>query len=173
MNREYLKGLGVEESIIDGIMAEHGKTVNKVKEDLSSAQTNLDALKEQLTERDAQLVELSEKAQGNEDLQKKIEELQQDNEQKVKEALADALNAKKVALLVKAGYADEQVERYSRFIVGESDEELTKSIEELTADVPPKPKYVDPNPMNGERGKPEPVDSEEKGRSLFQRLRGQ
>lgn len=86
---------------------------------------------------------------------------------------ADALKSKKDALLAKAGYTDEQVERYRKFIDGETDEELAKSIETLKADVPPKPTYVDPSPMNGERGKPEQVDSEEKGRSLFQRLRGQ
>lgn len=173
MNREFLKGLGVDDENIEKIMTEHGKTVTKVKDDLTSAQSDLDVLKGQLTERDKQLDELSEKAKGNEDLTQKIEELKKENEQKIKDALADALKAKKVALLVKAGYTDEQVDRYSRFIVGESDEELTKSIEEFTADVPPKPKYVDPNPMNGERGKPDPVDPVEKGRGLFQKLRGQ
>lgn len=85
----------------------------------------------------------------------------------------DARKAKKEALLTKAGYSEEQVERYAKFVEGDTDEDMAAAVEQLKADVPPKPKYVDPNAGNGERGKPNPKDKEEKGRSLFQRLKAE
>lgn len=84
---------------------------------------------------------------------------------------ADALKSKKDALLAKAGYTDEQVERYRKFVDGETDEELAKAIETLKADIPPKPTYVDPSPMNGERNKPEPVDGTELGKTMYAKIK--
>lgn len=172
MNREFLKGLGVDEENIDKIMAEHGKTVTKVKDDLTSAQSDLETAKGQLAERDTQLDELSEKAKGNEVLTAEIERLKADNATQLEAIKADALNVKKDALLAKAGYTDEQIAVLRGTVAGETDEELTQSIEAMKAVIAPKPEYVDPSPMNGERKKPEQVSAEEKGRDLFKRLRG-
>ncbi|MEK3890243.1 phage scaffolding protein [Bacillus sp. FSL K6-3431] len=79
MNREFLKGLGLTDEQIDKAMIEHGKTVNKTKEDLTSAQSERDSLKVQLTERDTQLETLKTKAAGNEDLTAEIERLKGEN----------------------------------------------------------------------------------------------
>ena len=52
MNREYLKGLGLEKEVIDAIMAEHGKTVQSIKptEDFESLKSEKETLAQQLAE---------------------------------------------------------------------------------------------------------------------------
>lgn len=79
MNREFLKGLGLTDEQIEKAMAEHGKTVNKAKDDLAAVTTERDDLKGQLTDRDKQLDDLSAKAKGNEDLTAEIDRLKADN----------------------------------------------------------------------------------------------
>lgn len=80
MNREFLKGLGLEDDAINKIMAEHGKTLNTTKEQLDSVTTERDSMKQQLADRDTQLEDLKKQATGNEELQKQIQQLQDDNE---------------------------------------------------------------------------------------------
>lgn len=80
MNREELKALGLSDEQIDSIMAAHGKVVNATKDELTSAQSELESYKTQLTDRDTQLEELRTKAQGNEDLQATIDALKQAND---------------------------------------------------------------------------------------------
>lgn len=52
MNREYLKGLGLEQEVIDGIMAEHGKAVQAAKptEDFEALKSEKETLAQQLAE---------------------------------------------------------------------------------------------------------------------------
>jgi hypothetical protein len=99
---------------------------------------------------------------------KKLYEQAQQELSQIKEA---ALNAKKDALLAKAGYSDEQIALLRNSITGGTDEEISQSVSQLTAVIPPKPNYVDPSPMNGERDKPEPVDERSIGIDLFKRLK--
>ncbi|MBM4762714.1 phage scaffolding protein [Bacillus sp. B15-48] len=108
MNREFLKNLGLEDEAIDKIMSEHGKTVNKTKEQLDSVTTERDNLNGQIKERDNQLEDLKVKANGSEALQQQIQQLQDDNkkiksdyEAKIQQqvfdhTLKDALGAAKV-----------------------------------------------------------------------------
>lgn len=82
--------------------------------------------------------------------------------------------SKKTSLLAKAGYKPEQVERYAKFVDGETDDEMQAAVNQLVADVPPTPGYVDPKGAgNSQRQTPAPKDKEEKGRSYFQRLKEQ
>lgn len=172
MNREFLKGLGIEDEQIDKIMAEHGKTVNKTKDELTAAQAEVESLKTQIADRDAQLETLSEKAHGNEALLAQIEQIKAENEKKLAEIRAEALNAKKDALLAKAGYTDEQIAVLRGAVTGETDEDIAKSIEDLTKVITPEPGYVDPStPLNGGKGKPDPKDEREIGVSLFETLK--
>lgn len=85
----------------------------------------------------------------------------------------DALKAKKEALLAKAGYTAEQVDKYVKYLVGDTDEELDASLKELVADISPKQKnYADPaNNGGGKRAEPKKKDLHEKGASAFQRLK--
>lgn len=85
MNREFLKGLGLEEEAIEKVMAEHGKTVNSTKQELETAQSEVKSLKEQLTERDTQLDDLSKKAGDSDTLKEQINALKEANRQKTEE----------------------------------------------------------------------------------------
>ena len=61
MNREYLKGLGLEQEVIDGIMAEHGKTVQAIKptEDFEALKSEKETLAQQLAELNSSLTSLT------------------------------------------------------------------------------------------------------------------
>lgn len=89
----------------------------------------------------------------------------------------DALKAEKLStktsLLMKAGYNEEQIERYGKFVDGEDDAAMEAAVEQLKKDVPPTPKYVDPNGGNSQRQSPAPKDKEDKGRTLFQRMKAE
>jgi len=74
-------------------------------------------------------------------------------------------------MLAKAGYNDEQIERYRKYLEGESDEDLSSALEQLKEDIPPKKNYVDPNAGNGGKDKPQPKDPKEEGKSVYQRLK--
>ncbi|MTD30166.1 phage scaffolding protein [Planomicrobium sp. YIM 101495] len=83
MNREFLKGLGLEDEAVNKIMAEHGKTLNETKEKadkVDALESQVADYKQQLTDRDTQLQELGEKAKGNEELTAQIDELKSQNE---------------------------------------------------------------------------------------------
>src|SRR5690606_21874396 len=88
MKREFLKELGLADDVIEKIMAEHGKTVNSMKEELEKAkeyQQQIEDLKGQIKQRDDQLEELKKKATDNEELQQQIQALQDQNKQLQKE----------------------------------------------------------------------------------------
>ncbi|MES1046316.1 phage scaffolding protein [Bacillus sp. Gen3] len=76
MKREFLEGLGLEKEAIEKIMAEHGKTVETHKTKANDLQSSLDDLKGQLTQRDKDLKDLKKKAEGSEDLQMQLTNLQ-------------------------------------------------------------------------------------------------
>lgn len=92
MKRSFLEELGLEKDVIDKIMDENGKDVEKAKGSLADVQQERDDLKKQISDRDEQLESLK-KAKGNsEELQKQIEQLQADNKQiKIDTAVERAL----------------------------------------------------------------------------------
>lgn len=98
-------------------------------------------------------------------------QLAESYKQELESQKADVLNAKKETLLTQAGYTAEQVELLRSTVSGESDEEITKSIEGLKAVIAPKPAYVDPSPMNGAKDKPEPMDATEIGANAWERIK--
>lgn len=76
MNREFLKGLGLDDAAIDKVMAEHGKTVESHKTKAVDLQTSVDDLTKQLGDRDKDLKDLKKKAEGSKELQQKLTDLQ-------------------------------------------------------------------------------------------------
>lgn len=104
--------------------------------------------------------------------QNKFEEIAKDLEAQLQTHKEDALVAKKHAMLAKAGYSEEQIERYAKFVVGDNDDELKKSLDELKADVSPKKGYVDPSAGNGAHQLPAKKNPEELGKTAYQRLKG-
>jgi chromosome segregation ATPase len=93
MKREFLTELGLETEQVNKIMAEHGKTVNSLKDEADKAKETADEFKSQLSDRDKQLKDLNKKAEGNDDLQEQIKKLQEDNK-KVKEDYENRLAEK-------------------------------------------------------------------------------
>lgn len=142
-------------------------------------QAQLDAILSDRLKRERDKREADEKKAREEAERKRLEENNEfkslaDKYREELDALKeDARKAKKTALLVKAGYSDEQVERYAKFVDGDTDEAMAAAVEQLKQDVPPTPKYVDPSAGNSTKQTPAPKDKEDKGRELFKRLKGE
>ncbi|EHD6846347.1 scaffolding protein [Listeria monocytogenes] len=79
MQREYLKGLGLEDEVINKVMAENGKDITVAKQQLSEVEAERDGLKSQLTQRDKDIDDLKKDSGTSEELKKQIEDLQQKN----------------------------------------------------------------------------------------------
>lgn len=80
MKTQYLNDIGItDQSIIDSIMAENGRDIEKAKKDYESLKSQIDDLKSQLSDRDTQLGELKKSIPDNEELTKKIESLEKLN----------------------------------------------------------------------------------------------
>jgi hypothetical protein len=124
----------------------------KKKRDDAAEKARLEAERKQLSEQE-QYKELAEKLQTEVDAHK-----------------TQLSEAKRDSLLANAGYNAEQVERYRKFVTGETDEELAQAVADLVEDIPPKKNYVDPSAGNPEKKQPEPKDATESGRQLVRDL---
>ena len=79
---------------------------------------------------------------------------------------------KKAELLKDAGYTKEQADLFVNLVTGETDEELTASVEKLKEANPPVQRdYVDPSTGNSRKQEPPKKDASEAGKTLFQRLK--
>lgn len=83
MKRDFLKGLGLEDEVIDQIMAEHGKTVNAIKGDadtlkasIGGKDTEIEGLKAQIAKRDADIEALKKSSGDVEAIRAQLGELQ-------------------------------------------------------------------------------------------------
>ena len=83
MKRNFLEELGLSKEVIDSIMDENGKDIEKAKSSVSSEVNNLkaeiDGLNAQLAERNTQLETLKKDVSDNESLVNQIAELQKAN----------------------------------------------------------------------------------------------
>lgn len=80
MKTDFLKSIGIEDQdVINKIMAENGKDINKARGESESLTTQVEDLKSQIADRDKQLKDLQKTVKGNEDLEKQIEQLQEQN----------------------------------------------------------------------------------------------
>ena len=75
MKREFLKGLNLEEEVIDKIMSQYGEDIEKYK----AQADELEKLKKDLKNRDEQLETLKTSTANIDDLKKQIETLQTQN----------------------------------------------------------------------------------------------
>lgn len=99
-----------------------------------------------------------------EQLKEEFEKLQDD----IKAKTVDGL---KTDLLVKAGYEPEQLDFVKSILRGETEEEIQAEIVEIKKHVPPKKQGIDPNPGNSKKEQAEQKGLEEKGRSLYERIK--
>lgn len=101
--------------------------------------------------------------------QEKYKELYENALEEIENIKSTKVAKKKSELLKDAGYKDSQIERLSKLVEGDSEEEILESIEELKEVFPTKT-YVDPSADNRKRSTPDSVDGEEIGRSLFDKI---
>lgn len=76
MNRELLESLGLEKDVVDKVMAEHGKSLQAAKADSATAQTEQEALKAQLEQRNNDLAALKKDSGTSTELQQKLTDLE-------------------------------------------------------------------------------------------------
>lgn len=102
MKREFLKDMKLTDEQIDAIMAENGKDVNGLKEQVNSLTTEKDGLQSQLTERDTQLKDLKGKVKDSDELTAEIDKLQKANKEAKEKYEADLTAQQKSFLIDKA-----------------------------------------------------------------------
>lgn len=107
MNTETLKELGLKGEQIKGVMAEYGKTVNPLQNQINQLTTDRDGLRDQLDTASKQLNDLQNEHRDDKDLQEEIAKLKQANKEAQESHTQELTNAKKSYLtdlsLTKAG----------------------------------------------------------------------
>ena len=90
MKKEFLKGLGLEDEVIDKIFAENGKDVNAVKAEVDNLKKDLETANGKITDYEKEIGTLKESIGDTEAMQKKIDDLQAsiDERKKADEAAA-------------------------------------------------------------------------------------
>jgi len=124
MNREFLKNLGLEDDVVDKVMAEYGKSVQSYKDKLTEA----DSLKQEKESLETQLNDLQQTLQTKETELSGVDEIKNELE---KYKLKDL----KTSVAIKAGIPLELAGRLS----GETEEELKADAETLAGFVNKKP----------------------------------
>lgn len=76
MKREFLENLGLEKEVIEKIMDENGRDINKLKASNDQLKGQVDELKGELSDRGKELDTLKADVKDNEDFKAKITELQ-------------------------------------------------------------------------------------------------
>ena len=105
MKREFLKKMELTDEQIDAIMAENGKDVNGLREQVNSLTSEKDGLQSQLNDRDTQLKGLKGKAKDSDELTAEIDKLQKANKEAKEKYEAD-LTAQQKSFLVDKALAD-------------------------------------------------------------------
>lgn len=104
MKRAELEALGLSKEQVDSVIKMNGADIENAKSvasaEAKSLQTEIDALKGQVKERDTQIETLKQSAGDNEELKKQIETLQADNKAK------DEAHAKEILQLKVDGAVD-------------------------------------------------------------------
>ena len=126
--REFLKGLDLDKETIDSIMAEHGKHLTGLKEQVESYKTEVENYK---TEIDG----FKESSKASEELKKKYDELV--NESKDKDAKITT-SARERAIL-RAGITNQDEIEFICYKVGKMDGDFKENLSQYLAD---NPKYT-------------------------------
>lgn len=104
--------------------------------------------------------------------QEKYKELYEDALEQLSKASKVAVEKDRESALRQAGYGDEQVELLSKLVEGNTEDEIAESVKKLLDSFPVKKQYVDPSVDQTKRQKPDAVEGEDVGRSLFEKLAG-
>jgi len=76
MNRKFLEQLGLTEEQVEAVMSEHGKSTQDLQAKVSAAEDNAKGLQDQLRERDKDMKQLKQDAEGKYKTQQKEHEQQ-------------------------------------------------------------------------------------------------
>lgn len=127
LTRDFLKGLELSDEQIGKVIAEHGKSVQELKEQIEKQSDSINNLNVELTEAQAKANKADELAETNKGLQESLDEAN-DNLSK------ERLDRKVVDALREAGGDDID---YLKFKLGEvSDDEVDDKIQALTESLP-------------------------------------
>ena len=118
--REFLKGLDLEKETIDSIMAEHGKHLTGLKEQVESYKTEVEGYKTKIEE-----FKVSSKA--SEELQKKYDELV--NETKDKDA--KITTSERERAILRAGITDDDEIEFISYKVGKMEGDFDTNLNEF------------------------------------------
>jgi len=116
LNREFLKNLGLEDDVVDKVMAEYGKSIQELKpaqEKLESVQSEKASLEKQLNELQQTLSSKDEELKTIEDLKNQVETYK--------------VNELKTNIAIQAGIPLELAGRLS----GETEEEIKADAEKI------------------------------------------
>lgn len=102
---------------------------------------------------------------------KLYEQLKEEYEKLQDDIKAKTVDGLKTDLLVKAGYAPDQLDFVKSILRGETEEEIQAAIAEVKKHIPPKKQAIDPHPGNSKKEQAAPKGLEEKGRSLYERIK--
>ena len=144
MKKEFLKGLGLDDEVIDKIFAENGKDVNAAKSSVDELKAELETAQKKITDYETEIGGLRESVGEAEKLQEKIDKLQKDIDDR--KAAEDAAKESK-QLLDRFGKAIGEAQFLNEFTkegvftefkaavadesnTGKSDEEIYKSLVE-------------------------------------------
>ena len=105
MKRDLLKEHGFSEEQINLVMAENGKDVNSLKEQINNLTGERDGLQKQIEDRDKQLNTLKKSSKDDEELQGQIMQLQDENKQ-AKQKYQDDLAAKTKSFKIEGALRD-------------------------------------------------------------------
>src|SRR5699024_6565655 len=126
---------------------------------------------EQVEQQDEQVEEetddqAEQQTQEQSELQAKIDEV----DAKIEQYRINSVEARKVQAMKKHNYSDEQIQKYVRFVEGDTADEIDRSVLQLSKDITPSIYYGDPNLLNGAKAKPKTVDKKQIGRNAVQRV---
>ena len=116
MNREFLKNLGLEDDVVDKVMAEYGKSIKSYKDQIDQAES----LKQEKESLETQLNDLQKTLQNKETELSGVDEIKQELEEyKLKDL--------KTSVAIRAGIPLELADRLS----GETEEEIMSDAEKI------------------------------------------
>ena len=112
MNREFLKKLGLEDDVIESVMAKHGATIKELNDQLDTQKSKAETLEEQINERDTDLKTLREQLKDHEGASTELEALQtkyDEETQKLQEQLEHNKKMNEIRLAInKSGARNEK-----------------------------------------------------------------
>lgn len=159
--------------------AEPGKDNGEGGEEKSFTQAELDAIIQERLARERKKQDDAKKQAEEEAKQKRLEEqeewkeLAQSLQAQIDEHKTKSIESTKQTKLISAGYSEEQAELLHKLVDGETDEDITASVEELKKTVPVnKKEYVDPSENNGRSPGRKKTDKTEVGTSAWDRIKG-